>query len=175
MEIWKDVIGYKGIYKVSNFGKVNNGYKNLSSCKRRGYLGLTLVKKGNKKNVLVHRLVGKTFIPNPNNKPFINHIDSNRTNNHVDNLEWCTSKENMQHASKNGRLLNHSNKRQSYYNSNKIKVSISKGHIIKKFNSIKDVAQFLNCSSASVSMHLSDKQHRKTICGWVANYIKGDD
>ena len=62
---------------------------------KTGYVRVSI---GNKSKGLVHRLVAETFIPNPNNKPMVNHIDGNKTNNHISNLEWVTNAENVKHA-----------------------------------------------------------------------------
>ena len=103
-EIWKDVIGYEGKYKVSDLGNVKS--LNYHKTKKEkimknikdndGYFIINLLSKNHK----LHRLVAIAFIPNPENKPQINHIDGNRQNNHVSNLEWCTSKENITHSFK---------------------------------------------------------------------------
>lgn len=98
-EIWKDIDGYDGLYQISNLGRVqsfrgntprimkafNNG-KNQS-----GYLSINLSYKGQRTPYLIHRLVAKAFIPNPDNLPQVNHKDENRLNNNADNLEWCGS------------------------------------------------------------------------------------
>lgn len=105
-EIWKDVKDYEGLYEVSNLGNVrsldrivtrSDGRKCLwkgSILKgikvRNGYLRISLSKSSKEKQVLIHRLVAQAFIPNPNNLPVINHKDEDKTNNHVENLEWCT-------------------------------------------------------------------------------------
>ena len=120
-EIWKPVVGYEGIYEVSNLGRVRrldtflpnkNGimvhkkgrvlaqqpwhYK--KSCPGHPGFVVSLYGVGKPKLVTVHRLVAKAFIPNPENKPQVNHKDGDRTNNRADNLEWVTQSENMQHA-----------------------------------------------------------------------------
>lgn len=97
-EIWKDVVGYEGIYKVSNLGNVKSLHWRNSFDERimtphllgRGYYFVNLRNKSKGKSKLVHRLVAQAFIPNPNNYPCVNHKDENKLNNCVDNLEWCS-------------------------------------------------------------------------------------
>jgi hypothetical protein len=119
-EMWKDLPGYEGLYQVSNLGKVKSLPKyrrtgqgmvlykekimSPSPCKKRLYLNLSLVdSSGKKRQFDVHRLVALTFLPQILAKTHVNHKDCNRLNNRVDNLEWCTPKENAQHALKMGR------------------------------------------------------------------------
>src|SRR5699024_9812635 len=96
-------------YWVSNQGRVSNSRTGrfLKPNLNRGYLQVTLSNKGVKINKYVHRLVGLVWIPNPDNKETINHIDGVKTNNHVDNLEWMTHLENMQHAHDTGLNVYH--------------------------------------------------------------------
>ena len=107
LEIWKDIDGYEGLYQVSNLGRIKSlNYKRtgrtkiLKLVKSNGYLDIILYNNGKCKHYLVHRLVAKAFIPNPDSLPEINHIDENKTNNKVDNLEWCTSKYNSNYGTK---------------------------------------------------------------------------
>ena len=95
--IWKDVVGFEGLYQVSNLGEVKSLISNkiLSpSKKRNGYLQVTLFKDGDRKYCLIHRLVAIAFIENPFDLPQVNHIDECKTNNCVWNLEWCSEKYN---------------------------------------------------------------------------------
>ena len=107
--IWKDVEGFEGLYKVSNEGVVISTPRNGAKGKvmkqydmKRGYRQYDLRKNGKRHHAYVHRLIAIHFIANPENKPFVNHIDGNKLNNNIENLEWVTSKENMQHAAKIG-------------------------------------------------------------------------
>ena len=108
-EIWKDIEGYEGLYQVSNMGRI----KSFQYDKIKGkilkpslcafdYLKINLRLNNTPKTEKLHRLVAKAFIPNPENKPQINHKDGNKQNNRVDNLEWCTDRENKQHAVRMG-------------------------------------------------------------------------
>lgn len=115
-EVWVVVDGFPD-YLVSNFGRVKSigrttvrrdgitsRKKELikKQCKTRGHLVTRLWRNGTSKCLYVHRLMAKAFIPNPENKPHINHKDGNKNNNSLSNLEWCTPSENNQHAIDNG-------------------------------------------------------------------------
>jgi hypothetical protein len=112
MEIWKDIQGYEGLYSVSNFGRVKSNARIVPTkiscqavCERilkpdlsKGYLRVTLSFAGTVHRFMVHRLVAQAFLQRVMNKPFVNHIDGNKTNNKVENLEWCSSSENEKHS-----------------------------------------------------------------------------
>ena len=102
-EMWKDIKGYEGLYKISSKGKVFSirRNKNIKPYKvSNGYLAIEL-NNGKPKKFLIHRLVALEFIENKLNKKEVNHIDGDKLNNDVSNLEWCSSKENSIHAIKN--------------------------------------------------------------------------
>lgn len=115
-EIWKDVVGFEGFYKVSNKGNVysvertstNNrkfgGMTLKPSYDKDGYLEVVLCKSGERAYKRVHRLVAEMFIDNPNNHPEVNHRDEIKFNNNVENLEWCDTRYNSNYGTRNERL-----------------------------------------------------------------------
>ena len=102
LELFKPIDGYDN-YFVSNFGNIKNSKTNRilkPSTHRQGYKLVVLHKNGKSKNFTVHRLVGIAFLENPDNKPVIDHIDENKSNNNVKNLRWCSQKENFANQGK---------------------------------------------------------------------------
>lgn len=114
-EIWKDIVGYEGLYQVSNLGNVKRlkGYKGRGkgyiveehlikpSINSNGYQNVVLCKNGKTKTFTMHRLVAIAFLYNSDNLPQVNHKDENKLNNCVDNLEWCDSKYNNNYGTRN--------------------------------------------------------------------------
>ena len=101
----KEVNGYEGVYNVTSLGRVWSIRRKIwlsPFCTGTGYSTVTLCLYGDDEDKKVHRLVGEAFIPNPDNKPQINHKNGNKLDCNVRNLEWVTARENMQHASDNG-------------------------------------------------------------------------
>lgn len=116
-EEWREIKGYEGYYEVSNIGNIRSmeryvnsknksialkKAKSINMSKRGAYISVKLSKENKEKTFSVHRLVALMFIPNPENKLEVNHIDGNKMNNFVGNLEWCTRSENGLHSYKNG-------------------------------------------------------------------------
>ena len=141
-EIWKDVVGYEGLYKVSNEGNIYSvgrkdsrgircGGRTLRPvCDSYGYHCFNLSKNGVTKQKKVHRIVLEAFVPNPNNYPEVNHRDEDKTNNNVENLEWCTSEYNANYGTRN--------ERSAQTQSKKVKaINIKTGEVIT-FNSAKE-------------------------------------
>ena len=102
-EIWRDVINYEGFYQISNMGRLKSLHYGKSTIlnsgtARDGYKNVTLTVNGKKNYYRLHILVARAFIPNPENKPCVNHIDGDKSNNRADNLQWVNHSENTQHA-----------------------------------------------------------------------------
>ena len=101
----KDIKGYEGLYAITEEGQVWSYRAQkflLPFTSTNGYLIVVLSLNGEQKHFRIHRLVAEAYIPNPLNKPEVNHLDENKTNNHVSNLEWATTKENIQHSARKG-------------------------------------------------------------------------
>lgn len=172
-ETWKNIKGYEGFYKISNFGRVESLYKNkiLKSCiSHNGYVEITLYKDKTKKRFAIHRLVAKAFIPNPDNKPEVNHIDNNPQNNHVSNLEWVTHKENVRHAWESGKmksnLIGNTIRRKA--------VLLKKDGVIKKFKTMENAAKYIGVKQPRISMCASKNPRYKyyhKVKGWSVEII----
>jgi len=175
MERWKNVKYFKGYYQVSNSGNVkglrriikhNYGGNSIKSEKilkqrlSRGYFGVRLCKKNIVYDKLVHRLVAEVFIPNPENKPYINHKNGIKNDNHYKNLEWCTQKENIIHSykmglSKSGEL--HYNYGKIGYNAT-FAICLQTGEILSSF----DLSKKYNVSLVHINRMLAGKRTNKT-------------
>ena len=152
-EIWCPIKEYEGLYEVSDKGRV----KSLKFGKERilrpvrnnnGYLLVGLRKNGEKKMYKVHRLVSQTFIQNPDNLPEINHIDEDKTNNKVQNLEWCNRKSNCNYGNRNKRI---SEKMTNGKLSKPVLQYSLDWKFIKEWQSLHDVERNLGYSSGNIS------------------------
>ena len=141
-EVWKDVVGFEGVYKVSNKGNVRSVARKDSigrKCGGRmlkpgydkdGYLRVNIYKNGKQKTRFIHRLVAGAFVPNPNGYSEINHRDENKVNNKLSNLEWCDAKHNVNYGTRNTRV--------SQKLSKKVRaVNVETGEIVT-FSSVKE-------------------------------------
>lgn len=148
-EIWKDIDGYEGKYQISNNGAVCSlEYHNTKGIKRKGflkpakdskgYLRCALSKENKLRTFKIHRLVAQAFIPNPLNLPQVNHIDGDKTNNCVSNLEWCDNSYNQRHAYSNGLNPKHVGHRVGVQLTN-----IKNGEVLV-FDQIKKACNFLS-------------------------------
>ena len=168
-EIWKDIKDYKGLYQVSNLGRVKALEKYVTRRKcgikhfteiimkpasdKDGYLSVTFNVHNKAKTFKVHRLVAEAFIPNPNNYPQVNHKDENKANNNVENLEWCTAKYNLDY--------NDLQKRNHIKQKRKIAALSIDNNIIKEFDSASDAANYIYNIGAAVNI-------RSAVCNIVA-------
>lgn len=175
-ELWREVVGFAG-YEVSShgrlasFAKSNRVYKTLLNpiLQKTGYRSQPLYYgESNKfKRISVHRLVATAFLPNPENKPCVNHINHNRADNRVENLEWCTWKENLAHAKKHGRMQ----RGEARYNN-----ALSEAQVLQIYNSTKaqrPLAKEYNVNQGTVAK-IKTGQNWGHITGkkYVAKYSK---
>lgn len=155
-EIWKDIEGYEGLYQVSNLGRTKSlkrkfvkEEKILTYTKnKKGYLQVSLTKNGKTKTERVNRLVAKTFIPNPKNLPQVNHIDGNKLDNSIENLEWCDCKYNINEAWKIG--LNKKRFGRENNRSRKVEQYDLNGNFIRTWDTIKQAADKLKINTANI-------------------------
>ena len=163
-EIWKPVKGYEGIYEVSNKGNVKTLRKNVVMNQtigvKNGYCYVGLYKDGKNRKALVHRIVAAAFIDNPMGKKTVNHIDGNKCNNAVDNLEWATYSENHKHAFKHGLKVVSDNQRKAASKTGKrtcdanrprkAVVMMNENGEIKTFNSAHEAARYIGGSPSAI-------------------------
>lgn len=146
--MWKKINNYE-VYEVNEFGDVRNikvGRILKPALKSNGYVRIGLSKVGKTKMYYIHRLVADAFIPNEQNKPYVNHKDGNKKNNNYTNLEWCTPSDNNKHAYKNGLINLHTDKRKQMIkqrhldNRKKVKILNNIGEIIGIYESLKEAS-----------------------------------
>lgn len=162
--VWKAVKGYEGLYEVSNTGYVKSFQFKKPFIKkfnknRQGYLSVALCKDNNIKLVKVHRVVAEAFIPNPDNKPQVNHKDGNKANNRVENLEWVTASENIKHSFATGLQT---------MDLRKIKVSkyTLEGKFVKTYNSIAEASADTGISTGNITTCCQGKFNYTNDCTW---------
>lgn len=169
MEEWRDIKGYEGLYQVSNFGRVkaldrvihtlrhNKYYDRVipehimsNTLNNKGYFKVALTNgSGTKKNISVHRLVAEAFIPNTYNKPCINHKDENKTNNKVENLEWCTVWENNTYGTKYKRIGEKSSMTPHSWLYRPVLQYTITGNFIKEYKSLREAAINIGAKSTA--------------------------
>ena len=166
----KDIKGFEGLYMISSDGEIISSYKNGKVLKhkidKQGYHEISLYKDNKNHYFKVHRLVAQAFIPNTENKPQINHIDGNKSNNSVSNLEWATGFENQQHSIKTGlRVMpkgeKHCNygKRGSLVHNSKLVLNKENGVF---YESVKEAAESINMKYATLKKKLIGRNPNNT-------------
>lgn len=185
LEVWKDIEDYPN-YQISTFGNVKSKERISPCCynsnrkikerilkqyiNKKGYLEVCLFNK-TKRTKKVHQLVAKAFIPNPENKPCINHMDGNKQNNKVDNLEWCSYSYNVKEAYRLGLSKPNDNQKKAviaYCKQNKIKPIVQldlNNNLIKKWNSAIEVEETLGFSRKNISQCITGRT--KTAYGYI--------
>lgn len=179
-EEWRDIKGYEGFYQVSNLGRVKSlerkvrsqyGFRTIPEIIRKpnknlfGYLMLLLSKKGVNKPYTIHRLVAETFIPNPDNLPQINHKNEIKTDNRVENLEWCSSQYNNNYGTHNERMaatkINHPSlsKPIAQYNKNKT--------LVAKYPSAAEAERQTGINRTNIRLCCNGSKYRKTAGGYI--------
>lgn len=187
-EIWKDVVGYDGFYKVSNKGRLMRCERIASNNhllpnkikvlreKNNGYYGTTIVDcNGNYKNVLIHKLVAQAFIPNPENKPCVDHINGIKADNTVENLRWCTYKENvnfplsLKNRSAAGKIAQNKphtiqSKIASSHKKKVLQYTLD-GDFLREFESLHEISRMLGFSVPNISACCNNR--RKNAFGYI--------
>lgn len=163
MEIWKDIKGYEAFYQVSNIGRVRSldrvvalgdTFKKIKGVVLKqnnhtvGYSIVSLHENSIQKSYTVHRLVANAFIENKHNKPYVNHIDGDKKNNHYLNLEWCTHEENTVHAVNNGLIKKGSKRAHSKLKESDVELI---KELLKKGDSQSSISKIFNVSQSTIS------------------------
>lgn len=176
MEEWKSIIGFEGLYEVSNLGRVRSLWDGRHQTHRTkilkpikmnsGYLCVGLHKNGEEKKFLVHRLVAEAFIPNPLNKPQVNHKTEDKTQNSVDCLEWCTNEYNQNYGTRNERVS------KARINNSKISKPVlqltKNGELVAEYPSTREAERQTVIDPSSISKCCNGKQN--SAGGYVWKY-----
>jgi hypothetical protein len=163
-EIWKDIKGFEGLYKVSNLGRVLSLKKNVimkENISNSGYVFYGLYKDGIVKSRFVHRLVAQTFIDNLENKIQVNHMDLNRKNNSIENLEWVTISENQKHSYKNSNRKSYMKGRAGKLNhlSKEVVMCDNNGIEIKRFESQREAGRIMSINASHINNVIKNKRN----------------
>ena len=189
-EIWKDIKGFEGRYQVSNLGRVRSldhvtimrrkGYKDCSVLYRGnmlkpslhlGYYRISMTKNGHKRPYLVHRLVAEAFIPNPNNLPMINHKDEVRSNNVVDNLEWCDALYNNNYGTRNERLFESVCRPRM----RAVLQYDKEGNLIQRFESISEASRLTGIDVQRIHSACHNRERRHGTNGYIFKFSDEGD
>lgn len=172
----KDVKGYEGLYAITSCGKVWSYRRKIflsPGVSQDGYLRVCLHRDGKARTIEIHRLVAEAYIPNPEGKPQINHIDEVKTHNWIGNLEWATAKENVNHGTRTQRAMatrklhGYKNRNGSFY-----KKAVRCIELDQVFESTKAAADALGCDQGSISKCCNGKREQHH--GYHFEFVKED-
>ena len=180
-EVWKDIEGYEGLYKISNLGNVKSIYFNHTKNEKllspklnnTGYLIVHLYKNGVGKFFQVHRIVATSFLNNPNNFTIVNHMDEDKQNNRVDNLEWCTHKYNVQYSVKLNKHRSRNSRKGKFgaYKHDKAVIQKNKhGSIVCTYKNVSSAARENGFNNWSIIQCC--KRERKTAYGYRWEFVE---
>lgn len=172
-EIWRPIKGYEGLYEISNLGKIKSNFRQGSttdflkiSNNGNGYMMVRLCKNGKAKKYYLHRLLAQTFIDNPEDKPQVNHINENRSDNRLENLEWVTQKENNNHGNHN---LNSAISKRSGKAKKNVQLDLD-GNELGRFDFLIEAAKTVNGNSINISRAARNIRNRETAYGYKWRY-----
>ena len=185
-EQWKDIRGHEGLYQVSSLGRIKSCskvlyYSNGKTIHRKemirvlsnsgsGYLTVTLSKNNKSRTYNVHSLVATAFLENPENLPYINHKDEDKTNNIIDNLEWCSESYNTTYNNAMKRRVEARNKNNSYGAEKKVFQYDLHGNLIKIWDSLISIERDFGYKHTNISSCCSNKKYRNTAYGYKWSY-----
>ena len=161
--IWKPVVGFEGYYAVSNTGEVMSLRKNRRlklAIDRYGYPKVVLTVHGKSFYYTVHRLVAMAFVPNPDGKETVNHINEDKTDNRAENLEWLSIQENDNHGTRNHRMALAKSKRPI--------ICISPDGKITRYLGVKDASRKTGIAHSQIAKYC--QSHKKTVYGYEWRY-----
>jgi len=167
LELWKDIYGFEGVYQISNKGRTKSFKKDkqgriLSNKNQKGdYLAVILQCNHKVRHTRMHRLVAETFIPNPDNKPEVNHKDGNKQNNTVENLEWVTRKENSLDAmQRNPNMLKGMNAYNKFIRPKTIQQFTLDGEYVREYHNSKEASDATGICGRNILQVASETEYK---------------